>query len=618
MKVFFCKATFALILALFVGSVARADEVSFSTNAPMIVSAGESFRVEFSLNAEPDDNSFQAPDFTGFDVLAGPAISRGQSIQIINGAMTKSINYTITYVLLAQQSGNFTIGRASITVDKKSYSTQPLTIEVNDQQAGANSRPSRGTVGSAGREEMQEQAQGRISEEDLMLRVSLSKQSVYKGEPLLATFKLYRRVPIVGFEEIKFPSFNGFWTQDIDVSNAQWQRETLNGKVYESTIVKECLLYPQQAGTLTIEPASITAIAQIVVQNARLADPFFGGGHEVYNVRRKLQTPRVNIQVKELPAGAPSSFTGAVGRFSMESSVSADQLAANSAGTFTVKITGTGNLPFIQAPRLTLPNSFEQYNVKTTESLQNSASGTTGYRQFEYPFIARADGEYRIDSILFTYFNPLRKEYVTLTSPTYRLEITPDEGGGENYTAGRRLSKEDVEMLCEDIRFIRLNNPRLHTQRDPLLFSGLYFGLLAVILAAFVGTYIALRKQIRDSQNAALIRGRRANKVAIQRFRAAKSYMEQQNQHAFYEEMLRALWGYMSDKFNIPVANLTKENVREELFKRGVSSEEAQLFCELITRCDEAQYSPVASARMSDVYQEGLDLISRIESIIKR
>ena len=617
MKVFFCKATFALILAIFVGSVARADEVSFCANAPMIVSAGESFRVEFSLNAEPDDNSFQAPDFTGFDVLAGPAISRGQSIQVINGAMTKSINYTITYVLLAQQSGNFTIDRASISVGKKSYSTQPLTIEVTDQPARQTPQPQTGSTTSSG-PEMQAEAQERIGKDDLMLRLSVSKQSVYKGEPLLATFKLYRRVPIVGFEEIKFPSFNGFWTQDIDVSNAQWQRETLNGKVYESTVVKECLLYPQQAGTLVIDPASITAIAQIVVQNARLADPFFGGGHEVYNVRRKLQTPRVNIQVKELPAGAPSSFTGAVGRFSMESSVSSDQLAANSAGTFTVKITGTGNLPFIQAPRLTLPNSFEQYNVKTTESLRNSVNGTTGYRQFEYPFIARADGEYRIDSILFTYFNPARKEYVTLTSPTYRLEITPDQSGGESYTANRRLSKEDVEMLCEDIRFIRLNNPRLHTQREPLLFSGLYFGLLGVILIVFAGTYIALRKQIRDSQNAALIRGRRANKVAIQRFRVAKTYMEQQNQHAFYEEMLRALWGYMSDKLNIPVANLTKENVREELFKRGDLTNEAQLFSDLISRCDEAQYSPVASARMSDVYQEGLDLISRIESTIKR
>ena len=336
MKGFFCKITLALCFVIFVGSAARADEVTFSANAPMVVTAGESFRVEFSLNATPDDDSFEAPDFGAFDVLAGPAISQGHSIQIINGAMTKNVNYTITYVLLAQDAGNITIGPASIKVDKKRYKTQPLPIEISDKPSAGSARAPQGNSDSSD-ESIEEEAQGQIAKDDLLLRVHISKQSVFKGEPLLATFKLYRRVAIVGYEDIKFPSFNGFWTQDIDVSNAMWQRETLNGKVYESTVVKECLLYPQQAGTLVIEPATITAIAQVIVQSRRNIDPFFGGGHEVYNLRRKLQTPRVNITVKELPAGAPASFTGAVGKFSMDASLSADQLAANSAGTFTVK-----------------------------------------------------------------------------------------------------------------------------------------------------------------------------------------------------------------------------------------------------------------------------------------
>ena len=206
---------------------------------------------------------------------------------------------------------------------------------------------------------------------------------------------------------------------------------------------------------------------------------------------------------------------------------------------------------------------------------------------------------------------------MTLSSQSFPLQITPDANGGESYMV-KGLSKEDVQMLGQDIRFIRLGKAHLQPMHEPFFLSGLYIGLLAAILVLFAGTYIALRKQIRDSQNAALIRGRRANKVAIRRFRIAKNYMEEHNQHAFYEEMLKALWGYMSDKFNIPVANLTKENVREELHKRGAAPEDTQLFSELITRCDEAQYSPVASARMSDVYRDGLELISRIESIIKR
>lgn len=614
MKVFFPKAILALCLVIFVGSRARADEVTFRASAPMIVTEGESFRVEFALNASPDEDSFRAPDFAGFEVLAGPVVAQGHSIQIINGAMTKSVNYTITYVLLPGGSGNFSIGAASVEVEGRTYRTRPVAVEVS---AGGAAADRRAGSGREQREASYDDAQEHIGKDDLQLRVHLSRRSVFKGEPLLATFKLYRRVPIVGYEEIRFPAFDGFWTQDIDIGNAQWQRETLDGRVYESVVVKECLLYPQQSGTLVIEPAAITAVAQVVVRSRHDMDPFFGG-QEVYNVRRKLRTPRVEIAVKELPAGAPEGFAGAVGRFTMEASLSQPQLAANSAGTYTIKITGQGNLSFVQAPKLALPASFEQYSVKTTELINTSASGASGYRQFEYPFIARAEGSYRIDSVQFVYFSPERCEYVTLPSPAFALEITPDGSGSGGGYANKGLSKEEVQLLGEDIRFIRLGRARLHPVREPFLFGGTYFLLLAGIVMLFAGAYFLLRKRIRDSQNAALIRGRRANKVAVQRFRAARGYMEERRQHAFYEEMLRALWGYMGDKFNIPVANLTKENVREELYKRGASPEDAQLFSDLIARCDEAQYSPAASVGMNDVYREGLELISRIESIIKR
>jgi len=457
-----------------------------------------------------------------------------------------------------------------------------------------------------------------VGGDDFLLRLSVSRQVVFRGEPLRATFKLYRRVPIVGYENIKFPSFNGFWAQELNVGNAAWQRETLGGKVYESVVVREYLLYPQQAGTLTVEPADITAIAQVVVQSSRNVDPFFGGGHEVYDVRRRVQTPRVSITVKELPAGAPSSFSGAVGRFTMEATPPQGPLGANSSGTFTVRISGTGNLPFVQAPKLTLPASFEQYDVKTTESIKTTAAGTSGYRQFEYPFIPRAEGSYRIEPVEFTYFDPGQMRYVTLASGETTLEVTPDANGPNESYVVKGLTKEDVRMLGQDIRFIKLGRAQLRTVAGPFLFSGAYFILLGGILVLFVLIYAALRKQIRDSQNMALVRGRRANKVAVERFRTARRYMTEQNRQAFYEEMLRALWGYMSDKFNIPVANLTKENVREELLRRGVATEEAQRFSSIITRCEEAQYSPVASARMSDIYREGLDLVSSVESVIKR
>ncbi len=621
MKGFIAKIVGAALLVAVAFKAFGAEKVTFEANSPLTVAVGEAFRVEFSLNASPDDGSFKAPSFEGFDVIAGPAESRGQSVQIVGGTMTKSINYTITYVLLPQSAGNVTIGAAEIAVDGTTYRTQPLPIEIVNEGDASQSqqRPSGGDSDS---EADARNVQQQIRKDDILLRAVVSQTSVYKNEPVHVAFKLYTRVPYVNIVPEAAPSFNGFWSQDLtDTKTARVSRETYNGKVYETRVLFEYLLYPQQVGTLTIDPVDITVVVQVVVQSRRNLDPFFGSGHEVYNVPRKVQSQRTSIEVRPLPEGAPSSFSGAVGSFRMETDLPTDRFAANSGATCTVKISGTGNLTFVQAPKLALPASFEQYNVKTTESINASASGISGYRQFEYPFIARAEGTYEIAPIEFTYFDLKRRQYVTLESRPMTFEITPDtKGGGGDAVVmqGRGMSKEEVKMLGEDIRFIRLGASQLREARMPFLFSGGYWIALCAILLLFAATYVALRKRIRESQNVALMRGRRANKVAVQRFRAARSYMEAQDRHAFYEEMLRALWGYMSDKFNIPVANLTKENVREELAKRGVSAEETHRFTAIISQCDEAQYSPAASAQMSDIYSEGVDLISRIESVIKR
>ncbi len=619
MRDFVAKISLTALFVLAIFSASAAEKVTFEANSPLMVAVGEAFRVEFTLNAEPDADSFKAPSFEGFDVIAGPSVSTGSSIQYINGSISKSFSYGITYVLLPQAAGNVTIGAAEAKVDGTAYRTKPLPIEiVNEGDASRARQQPQGRTGGSG--DAQASAQGQVAKDDILLRAVVSRSSVYKNEPLHVAFKLYTRVPYVNIVPESAPSFNGFWSQDLtDPNSARVGRETYNGKVYETRVLYDYLLYPQQVGSLTIDPVDMTVVAQVVVQS-RNADPFFGGGREVFNVPRKVQSQRATVTVKPLPSGAPSSFSGAVGRFTMDTQLPSERIAANSGATFTVKISGTGNLTFVQAPKLPLPTSFEQYNVKTTESINTSATGISGYRQFEYPFIARAEGTYDIEPIEFTYFDPQRVQYVTLRSKPLTLEITPDARGGGDAVVmqGRGMSKEEVKMLGQDIRFIKLGGAQLRSERVPFIFSAAYWILLLGVLALFTMIYVALRKQIRESQNVALVRGKRANKVAVQRFRAAKRYMEEQNRHAFYEEMLRALWGYMSDKFNIPVANLTKENVREELHKRGVSSEDSQRFTDIITRCDEAQYSPVESARMNDVYSEGVNLISRIESVIKR
>ncbi len=604
------SATFVALFAIF--SARAAEEVSFSLNAPMLASVGEAFRIEFELNAKPDDNSFAPPTFENFDVVAGPSVSQGSSIQIVNGEMTKSTSYAITYVLIPQKVGTFAIAPATISVKKKSYTTQRTMIEVRD---GAQAGAAQGTQNK--NESAESRANRTIGKEDLMLRLELSKRSVYKGEPVRAILKLYSRVNLAGSEGSKMPAFNGFWSQQIDIEQGPF-RESLNNKVYEVYNIAEYLLYPQQGGTLTIEPAELTVVAQVMVKSNRGFDPFFGGGHEVYNVRRTLKTPEVKVQVKEFPAGAPASFSGAVGRYTMSHKLSSAEVAANSAVTLQLTISGTGNLSFISAPKLELPSSFELYDVKSEERIENKASGSIGYRRFDYPFIVRAEGDYEIAPIEFTYFDLEKQKYITLTTPPLNMVVMPDKSAAtQQQVVASGIKREDVRLLGEDIRFIKLGAPTLRSVVAPFALSPLYWLVVVMLIVAAVASYFVVRKYIRDKRDEVLIKGKRANKMAVKRFRIAEKYMREQDRRAFYEEMLRALWGYLGDKFNIPVADLTREVVREELSRRGALVE-AESIIAVIARCEEAQYSPAASAEMKDIYEEGVDAISKIESAIKK
>ncbi len=609
------KKVLTLIIALCTAFVVWADEqVSFSLNAPMIASVGEAFRVEFELNAKPDSDSFVPPAFENFDVLAGPSVSQGSSVQIINGEMTKSVSYAITYVLLPQKAGTFAIAPATIAVKKKRYTTQRTAIEVRDgaSQGGA---AQQGNARNQN-ESAESQANRTIAKDDLLLRLELSSKSVYKGEPIRAILKLYSRVNIAGSEGSKMPTFNGFWSQQVDIEQGPF-RETLNGKVYETYNIAEYLLYPQQGGMLTIEPAELTVVAQVVVKSNRGFDPFFGGGHDVYNVRRPLKTPAVKVQVKEFPAGAPASFTGAVGRYTMSHRLSSAEVAANSAVTLQLTISGSGNLNFISAPTLSLPSSFELYDVKSEEKIQTNASGSVGYRRFDYPFIVRAEGDYEIVPVEFTYFDLAQKKYVTLATPPLKMVVTPDKSAATQPQQMVGIKREDVRLLGEDIRFIKLGAPALRSVVAPLALSPTYWAVIAAMLLVAVVAYILIRKYIRDNRNVVLVKGKRANKMAIKRFRIAEKYMREQDRRAFYEEMLRGLWGYLGDKFNIPVADLTREVVRDELSRRGALAE-AETIITVIARCEEAQYSPQASSEMHELYEEGVDAVSKIESAIKK
>ena len=616
MQTYMKKLLVLAVALLSIFSVGAAEKVSFTVHAPMIVSVGEAFRVQFELNAKPDSDSFVPSTFENFDVLAGPSVSQGSSVQIINGSMSKSVSYVITYVLMPQSEGTFNILPATIDVDGKSYHTQRTVVEVrgNGSQQGGSAQ---GSGSQGGSPSQGNQSSRNIEKDDLLLRMALSSSSVYKGESIRATLKLYSRVSISGSESSKMPTFNGFWSQQIDVNQGPF-RQTFNGKVYEVYNIAEYLLYPQQDGVLTIEPAEMTVLAQVVVQSNRGHDPFFGGGHEVYNVRRELRTPAVKVTVKPLPEGAPASFTGAVGRYSMSHTISATKVPANSAITLQLNISGSGNLKFITAPKLNLPNSFELYEVKSEERIQNKASGSVGYRRFDYPFIVRAVGTYDVAPVEFSYFDVDKGQYVTLSTPPLSIEVTPDgsaESPSQVVSAG--VKREDVRMLSNDIHFIKLGETNLRSVVTPFVLSPIYWLVVVLMVVVAIVTYLAVSKYIRDNRNVVLVKGKRANKMAIKRFRIAEKYMREQDRRAFYEEMLRGLWGYLGDRFNIPVSDLTREVVLAELSRRGAVSE-AESIIAVIARCEEAQYSPAATAEMKDIYEEGVDAVSKIESVIKK
>lgn len=597
---------FMLVLSLLMLSWAASAQVSFTVDAPALTALGRPFNVAFTIDAEPEQNSFKAPEFEeNFDVVAGPSTSVGRSMQFINGKQSSSYNYTITYALMPRESGTFTIGSASVKVDGKTYTTRPMLVEVIAEKQGAGGNKNTNTS-----------PEGSIGRDDILLRLKVSDTELYKGESLRASLVLYTRVTVENIESLTMPPFDGFWSQELSFDNAP-SREEYNGRVYETYKITELLLSPQESGKIVIPEAVMDVVAQVVVQDRRNYDPIFGG-RQVYRVSRELKSAPVTINVKEFPAGAPQSFNGAVGNFSLRSTMPAAEIDANSADQIELTISGTGNLKFITAPRITLPESFEVYDTKVVDNCKVTATGTTGSLTYTYPFVARSAGAFTIPRIEFSFFNPDTQAYETLATEPFTL-VVKDDGSiaasapaTSNYNYGGPM-----RQLDRDIRFI-------HTGKLPkraaaaFILTPMYWLAIVAMVALFILIYAVLRKRIRERSNTVARRMRHADKMAVQRLRMAERYMNEANRHAFYEEMLRAMWGYIGDKFNIPVASLTKEKIREELYRRNVAEATAEQFCEVISRSEEAQYAPSASGEMTDIYAEAVEVISKIESAVKR
>lgn len=612
------------VLALWIAGLcllsASAQEVEFKIQAPLTVANGQQFQFEYSASTTGDLNGAQFAPPTmpeGIEILSGPVPSTGVFMSNMGGVSESRQTRTYTYWVRVTRAGKITLPAAVLTVGNKRYTAKATVIESLDNGAAGGGKP----AGSGGGESAAPASKTTVEADDILLRMEVSKNDVYKGEALVATLRIYTQVEIAGLQQIKYPALNGFWAQEIDVSGQSGERVTVGGKVYLSQVLRRWLLYPQRTGTIEVEQTQLTAIARLVIQAPSTGSPydlFFGGAAQVKEVPKRLSTPVVRIRVRELPQPQPADFNGAVGQFRLTGVISGDRFPAHSAGSISLRLDGTGNFPLIEAPQIDLPVAFEQFDTKTTERLANTLRGTTGERTYEYPFIARAEGTYEIPAVGFSYFDPVAGRYERLTTDAFHVEIVRGEGGtGSGLGMVSGVTKEDLKLLDSDIRFIRMGDPHLVRQGRAFLWSWGWFLAAVALAAAFVALLLYLQRRIRERADIVRVKTRKADKVALRRLKRAKAYLAAGKESPFFEEMLRALWGYMSDKLAISVADLTKDRVRHVLVvERGIPDEEAGEFLNLISECEFAQYAPAAGVQMDKAYQAALDWIGRFESKI--
>jgi len=606
-----------LIFLMFVGFVAFADNIHFVMEGPEAVAVGEQFRLGFTLNDSGSD--LQLPDLSNFDVLMGPSTSQSSSIQIINGRTTQSSSFSYIFILRAKKEGKFTIRPASIKVEGKTYESNSLTIQVVKGQPQAQQQQSSGQQ-SSGQQSAQGQDDtpvGSVSRDNLFVKVAVDKSNVSKGEQIISTVKLYisQNVPLNGFDEVKLPTYEGFWTKDIAVpTQVNFTREVYNGKIYQVGILKKTILFPQQTGTIKISPFEITCLVR---QRVRQQQGFFDDFFDNYRVvKAKVVSDPVAIQVKDLP-NAPANYSGAVGNFSITSSLDKTSVKSNEAITLKLTVNGSGNLSLINAPKIEFPQDFETYDAKTSDRLNASEGGLNGSITFEYLFIPRFAGTFTIPATDFVFFNPSSRQFETKRTEAFTLKV---EKGAEdsNSSVVSSFSKEDVKMIGKDIRFIKQNNLKLTVKGSSFYGTFEFYGIFILSIIAFVVVFVLNRKKIKENANIQLVKNKRANKVALKRLKEAAVFLREHKAEQFYEAVIKALWGYLSDKLSIPVADLNREKTASSLLDRGIDQETVAELMHLIDDCEFARYAPAAyTGTMNDVYNGAAKVMGIFEKQIK-
>ena len=600
------------------------DDPTLTVSAKKQVMVGERFQVVFEANAE--GKNFSAPSFEGFTVVGGPFTSTSSSFQMVNGSMSHSVKCTYTFALQAYQEGTFHVGSATLNVKGKKVSSEPFDIKVIPDD-GSHAAPSGGGDAAGQGRSQQNTNDPQVSGKDLFLNVIPSKKSVYVGDQVVLTYKIYTKVPVSSLSVERMPSYAGFWTKDIsDNSNSLRQNsEYINGIEYTTAEVQKTVIVPQRAGKLTIDPMIIECVAQVRTESNRqrsmdpfeafFNDPFFN--RNIVNVKKELTSQTLTLEVKSLPEnGKPASFAGAVGNYNFKSEIDKTELSTNEAFTLTLTVSGTGNVELLQMPTPVFPPDFEVYDPKVTSSVNPTSNGLSGTKKAEFLVIPRRAGSFTIPAVEFSYFNPANETYQTLQSESYEIKV--EKGAGSDDGGGIFASnQEDIKYLGSDVRHIMTGDPHLKPTSTVFFGSSAYYVALLALLVLFIVLLFVLKKREQLTKDTAANRNRKADKVARGRLKNAYQYLKAKDQEKFYIEMSQALWGYIADKTGIERSKLSMDTVSETMKAKNVPDELTQQFVDTLNNCEFARFAPGnAEEKMDDLYQRGIDVISKAEKVL--
>jgi hypothetical protein len=592
---------FIIILALFTTTNVLAQEVTFTGSVnKKTMSRLSTIQLTFTLkNAQPE--GFTPPSLNNFTIISGPATST--NMHIVNGAVTRSVSYT--YMIQPKVEGKITIGPAFMRANGKKMKSAPITIDV---------------VKGAAAQKSDDPYGGTDFEADLFLRVEADRTSVYQGEQITVAYKVYMRLNVVNYDLRRLPSNSGFWSYDLDASNQiQLTNEMYEGREYRVGTIRRVALFPQRDGNLELEPLEMKVTVRIRDKRRRrsLFDDFFGDPFGFKDVERDLISNKVTIKVKPLPSeGRPADFSGMVGDFDFKVDLDKTSTTADDPITIKTRIEGRGNIKMLEPPTIKLPPNFEVYDPKVSERVSKSDGVIRGHKGFDYLVIPRVPGRYKLPPIQFSYFDPSRKEYRTLTAPEYSLEI----GKGTGTSAGPAISgitKEDVALLGKDILFIK-QNAGLKEKGTTFMGSILFIPLAGLPIILLLSMIFWMKRQQKLMGNLALRRNRGASRLAKRRLSKAKKHLDAGEHKEFYDEAARSIWGYLGDKLGLSGEELTKDEATRKLIERDSDEETIEQIMTTLNDCERALFAPVnEEGAMEIIYERTMKLITRLEGMLK-